>query len=90
MQPYVIRQGDYLALLAYKFDFDADTVWGDPANSDLRKLRPNPNLLWPTDVLYISRRFDQNTSDPRLGGRADEYLRVAGRAEGERDAHVCR
>lgn len=53
MQPYVIKAGDYLAALAYRFGFDADTVWQDPANDALRKLRPDPNILWPTDVLYI-------------------------------------
>jgi hypothetical protein len=53
LQPYVIRQGDYLASLAYQFGFDADTVWNDPSNAALRKLRPNPSLLWPTDILYI-------------------------------------
>ncbi len=57
LQPYVIKQGDHLALLAYKFGFDADTVWNDPANAALRQLRPNPNVLWPTDILYIP---DQN------------------------------
>jgi hypothetical protein len=53
MQPYVIRQGDFLAKLAYRFGFDADSVWNDPMNAQLRQLRPDPNLLWPTDVLYI-------------------------------------
>ena len=53
MQPYVIKQGDYLDLLAHVFDFDADTVWNDPANDELRKRRPNPNMLCPTDILYI-------------------------------------
>jgi hypothetical protein len=53
MQPYVVKQGDHLPLLAYRFAFDADSVWNDPANDDLRKLRPDPNLLLPTDVLYI-------------------------------------
>jgi len=53
MQPYIIKQGDYLALLAFKFGFDADTVWNDPANADLQKLRPDPNMLCATDVLYI-------------------------------------
>jgi hypothetical protein len=57
LQPYVIKQGDHLALLAYKFGFDADTVWNDPKNAQLRQLRPNRNLLWPTDILYIP---DQN------------------------------
>lgn len=53
VQPYIIRQGDFLALLAYRFNFDADAIWNDPANDDLRKVRSNPNILLPTDVLYI-------------------------------------
>jgi hypothetical protein len=56
LQPYVIRQGDHLALLAYKFGFDADTVWNDPKNAQLRQagqLSQDPNILTPTDMLYI-------------------------------------
>ncbi len=53
MQPYVIRQGDYLAKLAHKFSFDADAVWNDPKNQALQKLRPNPSILLSGDVLYI-------------------------------------
>lgn len=53
MQPYVIKQGDFLALLAHKFGFDADTVWNDPSNADLKKVRSDPNILWPTDILHI-------------------------------------
>jgi hypothetical protein len=56
LQPYVIRQGDYLIKLAYQFGFDADTVWDDPQNQQLRqagKLSTDPNILRPTDVLYI-------------------------------------
>jgi hypothetical protein len=61
VQPYVVKQGDYLARLAYKFAFDADTVWNDLKNADLRKVRPNPNILWPTDILYIP---DQGNKQP--------------------------
>jgi hypothetical protein len=53
MQPYVIKQGDFLAKLAHRFGLDADTVWNAPKNAPLRQLRPNPNILWPTDILYI-------------------------------------
>lgn len=53
MQPYVIKQGDYLAKLAYEFGFDADAVWNDDQNKDLRELRQDPNILCPCDVLYI-------------------------------------
>jgi hypothetical protein len=56
LQPYVIRQGDYLLNLAYQFGFDADTVWNDPQNAQLRQdghLSQDPNILNPTDMLYI-------------------------------------
>ncbi len=57
MEPYVIRQGDHLLGLAYQFGFDADAVWNDPKNAQLRQRRPNQNILYPSDVLYIP---DQN------------------------------
>jgi hypothetical protein len=53
MTPYIVRQGDYLAKLAFIHGFDADTVWNDAKNDDIRKLRPNPNILAPGDILYI-------------------------------------
>jgi hypothetical protein len=58
----VIKQGDYLAALAHKFDFDADDVWGHDKNTDLRQARPNPNILNPTDILYIP---DQVNKKPK-------------------------
>jgi hypothetical protein len=61
LEPYVIRQGEYLLQLAHRFGFDADTVWMDDMNADLRKARPNPNVLCPTDVLYIP---DQANQEP--------------------------
>ncbi len=57
MQPYVIKQGDYLSSLAHQFGFDADEIWNDPKNAPLRLLRRNQNILYPSDVLYIP---DQN------------------------------
>ena len=59
LQPYVIKQGDHLGLLAHKFGFDADTVWNDPANDALRKVRPNPNILLAGDQLYIPDQVDR-------------------------------
>jgi hypothetical protein len=62
MQPYVIKQGDYLAALAHKFDFDADDVWNHDKNSDLREACPDPNILNPTEILYIP---DQVNKKPK-------------------------
>ena len=53
MVPYIIRQGDYITKLASRFGFDADTVWNDPANADLKKARGKPDVLSPGDVLFI-------------------------------------
>jgi hypothetical protein len=52
MRTYVIRQGDYLAQLAHRLGFNADDVWNDPANAELKKRR-DPNLLYPGEVLYV-------------------------------------
>ena len=52
MKSYVVRQGDYLAKLAYTMGFDADEVWNDPKNADLKALR-DPDVLCPGDLLYI-------------------------------------
>jgi hypothetical protein len=53
MQPYVVRDGDHLSVIAHKLGFDADTVWNDPKNADLKKLRGSPNILCAGDVVYV-------------------------------------
>lgn len=53
MQPYVVRQGDYFIKLAFVHGFDAEKVWNDPKNEDLRSVRSDPNILAPGDILYI-------------------------------------
>jgi N-acetylmuramoyl-L-alanine amidase len=61
-QPYVVKQGEYLAQIAYEQDFDADSVWQDSANDEIRKLRPDPNILFGGDVLYVP---DKTNTDPK-------------------------
>lgn len=53
MNPYVVKQGDFLLQLAYEFGFDADGVWNDPSNDEIRKARSEPNILFPGDLLHI-------------------------------------
>jgi hypothetical protein len=53
MRPYVVRQGDYLELLASRFGFDADAVWEHDCNRELRASRCSPNVLAPGDILHI-------------------------------------
>jgi hypothetical protein len=61
VQPYVIRQGDFLLKLATRFGFDADEVWNDDKNADLRQQRPDPNILLPGEMFYIP---DSTETDP--------------------------
>ena len=51
--PYVVRQGDYLAKLAFVNGFDVDAVWGDPKNEELKKLRGDHHILAPGDVVHF-------------------------------------
>ena len=76
MQPYVIRQGDFLAKLAHRFGFDADTVWNDAANTKLGDARTDPNILAPTDILYIPDDAGSSRSGARAHGRSDEHFRL--------------
>jgi type VI secretion system secreted protein VgrG len=53
MRPHVVRQGDYLTRLGWMHGFDADEVWDDPKNAELKGLRKDHNILAPGDVVYV-------------------------------------
>lgn len=53
MKPYVIRQGDYLKKIAHTLGFDAEAVWNDPKNAELKAARGKGDILWPGDILFI-------------------------------------
>jgi hypothetical protein len=51
---YIVKQGECLSSLAKRFGFvDYRTIYDHPANSELKKNRPNPNVIYPDDVVYI-------------------------------------
>lgn len=52
MKPYVVKQGDYLEKIAHALGIDADEVWNDPKNAEIKEKR-DPNLLHPGDILYV-------------------------------------
>src|SRR5579862_2878685 len=53
MNPYVVRTGDHLTLIAARFGVAPDTIWNNPKNAALKKLRGNPNILCFGDILYL-------------------------------------
>jgi hypothetical protein len=50
---HTVQQGDYLASIAALYKVSQQAIWNDPANSELKKKRPNPNVLFPGDTLTI-------------------------------------
>jgi hypothetical protein len=53
MKPYVIKPGDHLKKIAFALGFDADAVWNDDSNSDLKDKRTTGDVLLPGDILYV-------------------------------------
>lgn len=53
MRPYIVRQGEYLAKIAFEQGFDADKVWKHEKNKGLRETGRSPDELAPGDVLFI-------------------------------------
>lgn len=54
MPNYVIQQGDTLSLLAKRNKLASwETIYNHPNNAAFKRNRPNPNLIYPGDVVYI-------------------------------------
>jgi hypothetical protein len=54
MPVHIVKQGEHLSGLAQRFGFrDYRTIWNDPGNDALRKLRKDPHVLRPGDSLFI-------------------------------------
>lgn len=65
--PYVVRPGDYIDKLAHRHGFDADAVWNDDSNAELRETRSDPRVLSPGDLLHIPDPADATGSDLTTG-----------------------
>jgi N-acetylmuramoyl-L-alanine amidase len=63
MSDYTVRQGDCLFSIAKDHGFsDWRTIYDHPNNAEFRRLRPDPNLIFPGDVLFIPER-EKRTED---------------------------
>ncbi|MBI2687963.1 MAG: peptidoglycan-binding protein [Acidobacteria bacterium] len=51
---HVVRQGECLVKIASQYGFqDYRAVYGHAANGEFRRKRPNPNVIYPGDVIVI-------------------------------------
>ncbi len=48
-----VSKGDCIANIAYKYGFFPDAIWNHADNSDLKRLRKDPNLLLAGDIVSI-------------------------------------
>lgn len=62
-RPYVVKQGDHVSKLAHAMGFDADAVWNDEVNRELRESGRRPNVLAPGDILCVP---EKPTNAPML------------------------
>jgi N-acetylmuramoyl-L-alanine amidase len=63
MSNHTVQQGECLSRIAVNYGFrDFRTVYDDPGNEDLRKIRPDPNLLFPGDVVFIPEKEPKEES----------------------------
>jgi hypothetical protein len=72
MKPYVVKQGDYLNKLAHRLCFDADEVWNDPANAELKDQRGKGDILKPGDILFVP--DEPPKTNPFTAESSNEYV----------------
>jgi hypothetical protein len=63
---YIVQPGDTLSKIAASFGLQSwRDVYFDPSNATFRRMRPNPDRIFPNDVLMIP-----DGADPPTDGRA--------------------
>lgn len=50
---YEVKQGDCIASIASEHGFFPGTLWNHPENRPLKRLRKDPNILLPGDVVHV-------------------------------------
>jgi len=60
---HTVEQGEYLASIAKDYGFsDWHTIYDHPQNADLKKRRPNPDILFPGDEVFIPDKAPKHES----------------------------
>jgi len=73
MPLHVVKPGECLSGIAHQYGFgDWQAIYSHEKNEELRSKRPNPNLLFPGDVVFIPER--QGLSAQVATGRSHRFV----------------
>lgn len=65
MPRYTVQQGDTLSKIAESFRLASwRRIYDHPENAEFRKRRPNPDLLYPGDVVFVPERQERTETAP--------------------------
>jgi peptidoglycan hydrolase-like protein with peptidoglycan-binding domain len=53
MPNHIVQQGECLSVIAAANGFPWKVIWDHPSNAEFKKIRKNPNILFPGDVIFI-------------------------------------
>jgi hypothetical protein len=59
MPQYTIKEGDCLSSIAQRHGLFWQKIWDHSQNSELRRRRRNPNILYPGDVVFIPEKEEK-------------------------------
>ena len=59
---YIVKQGDCISSIAFKYGLFPDTIWNDSKNSKLKQDRKDPNTLMADDEVYIRDKEEKEES----------------------------
>lgn len=66
---HIVEQGEYLSSIAKQYRFaNYRTIYDHPQNAEFKRKRPNPNVIFPGDELFIpdkEERYESRSTEQR-------------------------
>ena len=73
MPEHVVVRGDCISSIAEEYGFDWRVVWDHPGNAALKRLRKDPNILAPGDIVVVPEKTVRN--HPAATDRRHQFVR---------------